>query len=120
MTLSNGRDGGKVREEVDELTGMLIQSEKSSHGSARTHRQNLLLHSREAPESTGCGYRSLLDESLNRLSRRAQKKASSILPCSATSMRTLVQSRCFRRDHPRISQSDRERRLCCEQAQSRG
>ena len=55
-----------------------------------------------APESTGLriSIRFSMRASISPITAHAQKKASSILPCSATSMRTLVQSNYFRRRSP--------------------
>ena len=96
---------GKIREEVDELTGMLKDNLEKvvQHGKrADSIVKNMLLHSREGSGSTGLriSIRFSMRASISPITARAQKKASSISPCSATSMRTQAQSNYFRRRSP--------------------
>ena len=95
----------KVREEVDELTGMLKGNLEKvvQHGKrADSIVKNMLLHSREgSSEHRPVDINALLDESLNLAYHGARaEKGNSISPCSATSMRTLAQSNYFRRRSP--------------------
>jgi len=57
--------------------------------------------------------------SISPITAHGPKKASSISPCSATFDADAGTSNYFPRRSPRISQSDCERRLCCDQAQDR-
>ena len=95
----------KMRDEVDELTRLLKDNLEKvvQHGKrANSIVKNMLLHSREGSgEQRPADINSLsMRASISPITVHAQKKANSILPCNATSMRTLVQSSYFRRRSP--------------------
>jgi hypothetical protein len=116
---------GKVREEVDELTGLLKDNLEKvvQHGKrADSIVKNMLLHSREGSrEHRPADINSLLDESLNLAYHGARAEKGEFNITLQRDFDADADNRTISAgDHPRISQSDRERRLCCDQAQDRG
>ena len=97
---------GKVRGEVDELTGMLKDNLEKvvQHGKrADSIVKNMLLHSREGSgEHRPADINSLLDESLNLAyhGARAEKARVQYHPAARLRCRRGLQSSCFRRRSP--------------------